>query len=353
MVRLEGGSFAARLGAAVAIFITCAGAPSLEASAAAPRAFVPARGSTTFSGRAKVVTGKVAGVPITVCDTGELGSSGGAVDSSLLKVNVVGLVNASGGHATSVGQGEQTRSEAGITRVEMTCLGTDIGVEFVFSRAVAECVNGKPVLSGWAEVSCVAIDGTPYDITGGTNETICIPGGKIVINEQFKTIQGASGELTVNGIHVTCGFGLSLVDVTIASTTAGIVCGSIDCDGGDFVTGAGTIDVGGGATACFGVAGGRKEGGGLWGHLVFDDRSSGGPDVSSTSVTKYVVVNATKRKIEGACKINGKTGFRYVVTLEDKSDDGSKDTFMLDLSNGYWAMGTLLEGDLQIHVPCE
>jgi len=26
---------------------------------------------------------------------------------------------------------------------------------------------------------------------------------------------------------------------------------------------------------------------------------------------------------------------------------------MIDLSNGYWGMGTLIDGDLQIHVPCK
>ena len=52
-------------------------------------------------------------------------------------------------------------------------------------------------------------------LTGSPNQTIAIPGGRLVINEQ----QTSSAGTTVNAIHATV-FGVA--DVVVASATAGI-----------------------------------------------------------------------------------------------------------------------------------
>lgn len=349
---LEAGSRSFLRSSWTAALVALAAAPSIDA---APRAAANAnatRAATTFSGRAKVASGKVVGAPLTVCDSGSLAASGGALNASLLSVNVPGIVKGSAAHSTVIGQGERSYSEAGLSKTSLTCLGVTIETELMFSRAEALCVNGSPQVAGFAEISCVAINGDPFDITGETNQTIAVPGGKIVFNEQIKNFKGASGELTVNCMHLTLLGGL--VDVVVGSAKAGIVCGSIDCEGGDFATGCGSIaspQVG--ATACFAFTAGRREGGGLFGSVVFSDRGSNGPDVQSTSVTAYTAVNATKRKIEGLCKVDGVAGFRYTLHVEDKGSRGEGDTFMIDLSTGYWASGSLQGGDIEFHVPCE
>ena len=324
--------------------------PAAPARVAVRPAVAPS--PTTFSGRSIVVTGRVSGIPVTACDSGSLNPEGGAIDASLLTVNVKGVASGSAAHASVIGQGDRTRAEAGFHHFSVTALGTTVEAELMFSRSAAVCVNGAPSLSGNAEVSCVALNGKPLDITGGVNETFNLSLGKVVFNEQIKKVSGAFGELTVNAMHlVLCG---GLVDVVISSAKAGITCGSIDCCCGDFTTGVGTIpSIDGRETACFVLAAGKKGDGTLWGSLCFTDRGAGGPDVKSTSVWTYSVESPTSRRIEGACTIDGVAGHWYSIHLEDLSSDGSKDTFMIDLSNGYWGMGTLIDGDLQIHVPCK
>ncbi len=132
----------------------------------------------------------------------------------------------------------------------------------------------------------------------------------------------------------------------------------------DFVTGGGWIDVNSNAPghhkgyedkATFGVSGGIKNGD-FWGHLSFNDHD--GTKVMSTEVTGYFVINDMTREIDGVAKVNGKGSFTYKVVVVDDDKDGrsmyghNKDSFSLNVSNGYSVSGTLSGGSINIHSAC-
>ena len=114
----------------------------------------------------------------------------------------------------------------------------------------------------------------------------------------------------------------------------------------DFVTGGGWIN----DKATFGVSGGIKNDK-FWGDLSFNDHN--GVKVKSTKVTAYTVIDPVTRKIEGIAKVNGKGSFAYTVIVADNSEPGrNKDTFSLQLSNGYSTSGILKGGNIQLHMEC-
>src|SRR5205823_3646458 len=69
--------------------------------------------SPTFSGQATVIKATVLGTPIVLADTGPLPSSGGAQQASLLSASQAGI-GAEVLHASTVGQGDRSRSEASV-----------------------------------------------------------------------------------------------------------------------------------------------------------------------------------------------------------------------------------------------
>ena len=69
--------------------------------------------------------------------------------------------------------------------------------------------------SGASNLDNLAINGVPVPVSGGPNQTIYIPGGLVVINEQ----QTSPTSTVVNALHVTV---YGVADVVIGSATAGI-----------------------------------------------------------------------------------------------------------------------------------
>jgi hypothetical protein len=72
--------------------------------------------------------------------------------------------------------------------------------------------------------------------------------------------------------------------------------------------------------------------------------------VHSHDMTNLVVSpDKTKATFAGECEINGVSGFKFKVYVEDNGEPGKNDVFKISLSNGYSAGGTLLNGNIQIH----
>ncbi len=308
--------------------------------------------STTFSGQATVVRATVLGLqPIVLSDTGTLPPEGGARENSLLEASIPGLLTAEVLHASTIGHGNRSRSEASVANLDLTVGGNIIiAGDFLMAKAMAVCTSGGPSVSGSSEIVGLFINGQAIVVTGEPNQTILLPNGEVVINEQTGSVNNRTGDITVNALHVVVD---GVADVVISSAHADITCqGKPLCEGGDFVTGGGWITgTPAGAKGNFGVAGGIKNGA-LWGHLTYVDHGSNGPKVKGTGVTAYVVVNATTRHIEGTAEINGQGGFIYQVDVADYGEPGRNDTFALSLSNGYMASGTLAGGNIQLHQPC-
>jgi hypothetical protein len=307
--------------------------------------------NTTYSGQATVVQATALGLdPITLVEAGPLPSSGGADEKALLEANVPGLLAAEVLHAATFGQGSRSRSEASAAELAVTAGGNSVSAGFLMARAEARCTDGTPSASGGSEIARLGINGQEIVVSGAPNQTIALPNGRVIINEQRST---ASGDITVNALHIIVD---GIADIVVASAHADIACPTAPppppptCP--DFVTGGGWI-VGtpSGARANFAVAGGVKNGA-FWGHLNYVDHGPNGPKVKGTGVTGYSELDPATRRIEGTAEIDGQPGFTYRVDVGDKGEPGRADTFTFRLSNGYAATGELAGGNLQLHNSC-
>jgi hypothetical protein len=314
-----------------------------------------AAAATTFSGRATVVSGQVAGIPITLVDTGPVDASGGQLHQSVLEYPIGGLPDASGGaltaevlHATVVAHGNKSSAEAVVANFSLTAAGQSIKAELLAARASATCNSGTATITESSQIAGLTVNG--QQITVGTQpQTITLPVGSIAINEQpVASASGDSGAVTVNALHIMLTDPVlgTRTDLIVASAHADITCATQtgDCANKDFVTGGGWITRSG-ARATFAVAGGP----GGWGHLQYIDHGSNFK-VKGTGVTAYGpgTTGPTSRQIDGTAEWTGGSG-TYHVNVADNGEPGRSDTFELLLSNGYGAAGTLDGGNIQLH----
>jgi len=327
-----------------------------------PALALTAATSTTFSGDATVLRVKVLDLaPIVIGRAGPLPESGGAEKSSLLSVSrdeTLGLLSAEVVHAAVVGQGNSSHAEASVASVSLTVANYAIEAGLLRSRARATCDGaGQASASGSSELAELVIDNQAITVTGEPNQTVDLPGLRVVINEQSGSASGNRAGITVNALHVTAfnPIGGTLADVVISSSHADISCAACTEPVGDFVTGGGWITgTPSTARANFAVAGGVKHGE-LWGHLTYIDHGPRGFKVKGTSVTSYDVTGPTSRRIKGMAEVDGVSGIGYTVDVTDAGEPGRDDTFSIILSNEYSASGKLAGGNIQLHAkpgPC-
>src|SRR3989442_2755831 len=265
--------------------------------------------SPIYSGRAYVVQASVLGMQLPrVVDTGDLPSTGGAQEASLLTVPPITLGSAGAlngaevAHATTVGHGNASRSEASVADLSATVAGTTITADFLMSRAAAQCHGSSPSVSGSSELANLSISsvngGQPITVAGAPNQTIALPSniGTVVINEQSSSVSGQSGSMDVSALHVSINDPLGgppLADVIVSHAHSHITCPTspsqppaCGATPTDFVTGGGWIVSPSDpyANAKFAVAGGLKNG--FWGHLMYIDHGNG-TRVKGTGVTSY------------------------------------------------------------------
>jgi hypothetical protein len=308
--------------------------------------------ATSYSGRATVLQATVLGFsPVVLADAGSLPPSGGAQEASLLNASVPGLLTAEVLHASTVGKGNASRSEASVAELSLTVAGNMISAGLLQARAAALCGGGGATASGNSDITALSVNGQTITISGAPNQRVPLLVGEVIINEQMNP---GPGDITVNALHVIVP---GVADVIVSSAHADITCQPAPpppvCTGADFATGGGWITgTPSGAKANFGVAGGIKQGQ-FWGQLTYIDHDPSGPHVKGTGVTAYRVVDATMRHIEGTAQVNGQDGFTYQVDVVDNGEPGRNDTFKLHLSSGYGAFGTLNGGNIQLHVSCQ
>ena len=319
--------------------------------------------STTFSGDATVLRATVLGLgPIVVGEAGPVSESGGAEESSVLSVSkdqTGGLLSAEVVHAAVVAQGNSSSAEASVASANLTVAGNALQADLLRSQAEATCNGGQASASGSSEVAGLVINGTVIAVSGNPNQTVDLPGLRVVINEQSGSANGNRSDITVNALHVTAFdpvSGQTLADVIISSAHADIRCaGACPPPAGDFVTGGGWITgTPSTARANFAVAGGVKHGE-LWGHLTYIDHGPRGFKVKGTSVTSYEDIGPTSRRIKGTAEVDGVGGTEYTVEVTDAGEPGRDDTFSISLTNGYTASGKLAGGNIQLHAkpgPC-
>lgn len=113
-------------------------------------------------------------------------------------------------HAATIGWPDQVTAEASAADITLSAGGVAIGAGFVMSRAFA-AANGT---AGASSIEGLSIAGVPVAVTGEPNQTVAIPNGRVILNEQSTSATG----LTVNALHVIA----AGVDVVVASATAGV-----------------------------------------------------------------------------------------------------------------------------------
>jgi hypothetical protein len=182
----------------------------------------PAAGTAQFtaqtvSGQASAVQatvfGGLLGTATTLAGTGTLSGVNDERDAGQVAGSVPSLLSAEVLNAFTYSYPDQVDSGASLGNVNLTVAGVGIYADSVMARASQ--VLGSPG-SASSTIENLVINGVSVWVTGGPNQTIPIPGGQVVINEQ--TIS-PTGTAVVNALHVTV---TGVADVVMASATAGI-----------------------------------------------------------------------------------------------------------------------------------
>ena len=145
----------------------------------------------------------------TLADTGMLSGANDAREASQSS-HAGSLVSGDTLHASTITWSDQVASEASIAALTVNVPGVAIAADFVMARA--QSITGAPGANN-AEIDGLSINGIPVAVTGQPNQTVSIPGGWLVINEQ----QTSADSAVVNALHVVVS---GVADVVVASATA-------------------------------------------------------------------------------------------------------------------------------------
>jgi hypothetical protein len=139
-----------------------------------------------------------------LADTGTLTGPTDARDASQAAGSVGSIVTAQTLHASAIASDTQVASEASLAGLAVSINGASVNASFVQARATS---GHRGVRT--STVEDLTINGVPITVTGAANQTITMPGGSIVINEQ-------SGNV-VNALHIVVN---GIADVVVASARA-------------------------------------------------------------------------------------------------------------------------------------
>lgn len=251
-----------------------------------------AASSTTFSGRATVVSGTVAGQPVSIVDTGPLPSGGGAAHNCLLayptnadcQLQTVpdqtnGAVALELLSARTVGQGSHSQASSSTVSANVD-LGRLVGIaglptlaaSVLTADANAACQAGVAAAGGAAQVLDATLGGLPVDLSLGTI-TVPTPLGPVTIrfDQVDQSSTGSSAQANAKALEIVAPF--ANTDLVIGFAHADITCGSASPQAGcsDKVTGGGWYDLG--SRDHFALA--ASAGDPTWGHLLYDDKAAG------------------------------------------------------------------------------
>src|SRR5881409_3553149 len=219
--------------AAAALTLGCSERHTPPAGVLADVSASSASQATSYSGRATVLQATVLGLgPVALADAGSLPPSGGAQEASLLNATVPGLLTAEVLHASTVGQGNASRSEASVAELSLTVAGNTISASLLQARAAAVCRDGGATASGSSDIAALSVNGQTITISGAPNQKVPLFVGEVIINEQTSN---GPGDITVNALHVRVP---GVADVIVSSAHADITCQPAPappgCTGADF-----------------------------------------------------------------------------------------------------------------------
>lgn len=167
----------------------------------------------TTSTLTDTTTGTLLGATTVLAGTGTLaGGTSDALQASELAGGVPSLLTGEVLHAVTIGWPDQVASEASLAALSLNVAGVNIGADFVMAEVLA--VFGAAGV-GTSIIDNLSINGLPVSVTGDPNQTIYVPGGVVIINEQQVL---ADGTTVVNALHAMIS---GVADVVVASATAG------------------------------------------------------------------------------------------------------------------------------------
>jgi hypothetical protein len=327
-------------------------------------------GSTTFSGRATVVEGTIAGIDLSLADTGPLDPGGGARENSLLcypdgpdcQVGLPDLTNGAVSakvlHASTVGRGERSRSKASVAEIAINVADVPIEAEFVSAIAEATCQAGVAAISGASKLVHLVVNGIPVVVTGEPNQEVSAGPVTLILNEQTGGATGATGDITVNALHVKVAevrdpiSGIVTIpgsDLIVAQAHADIRCGQPSCTFAEKVTGGGFVMLGA-ERVNFAVAGKNLSD---WGHFLAINHGTREKLKATALMTTFDAEGFAV--ITGTAQVNGSGSYSFTVRVKDNGEPGSSDQF--ELSSNYATMNvpltTISGGNIQFHKPCK
>jgi hypothetical protein len=190
-------------------------------------AFSPAaQAQVSYVGDAAALNANVAGiVNVSVSSTGQLPSTGGELSASLLNFTVPPTLTLNLLTANTVGQNNQTNSQAAVTNVTLNVAGIYVTAAVLNSNANAVCYPNYATVSGGSTVIGLKVNGLSVTVTGQPNQTIPLLVGSLVINEQISQLtyppQNITADMVVNALHLKVDF---LADVVVSHSHAGMIC---------------------------------------------------------------------------------------------------------------------------------
>jgi len=173
--------------------------------------------TSTVTGQATAAQAVLLGLLGTATSTSlaSTGISGTNAESDVGQVtgSIPSLLGAEVLNAATYSYSNEVDSAASLANLGVTVAGIYISADSVVAEA-SQVLGAAGTGSGY--IDNLAINGVPVTVTGAPNQTIWIPGGRVVLNEQ--TIS-STGSAVVNAIHITVN---GVADVVFASATAGI-----------------------------------------------------------------------------------------------------------------------------------
>jgi len=165
----------------------------------------------TVTGIASAVQATSLGTVTTLASTGTLSGLTDARQASQLMGSVPALLSAETLHATAIGLSDRVASQASLGNLVLGIGAISIGADAVLAQAEAAAgsATGSSVLGN------LTLDGVPVAVSGAPNQTISIPGGRLIINEQTPTVGG----IVVNALHLVVD---GAADVVLGSATAAV-----------------------------------------------------------------------------------------------------------------------------------
>ena len=148
-----------------------------------------------------------------LADTGTLSGIDDVRDASMDVGSVPSTLSAEVLSAATYSYPDEVDSYSSLGNLEANVAGVAITADSIVAQAsqVLGAAGG-----GTSYLDNLSINGMPVAVTGAPNQTIWVPGGQVVINEQ--TIS-PTGTAVVNALHVIVS---GVADVVLGSATAGI-----------------------------------------------------------------------------------------------------------------------------------